>query len=439
MDDVRNMVGHEVRGWHIFQYLDQGADGIVYLGRKNETVAAIKLFFPESIEDNGIDGHTERLELQLSLIGEKHHQNLVEIFEGDFIQELNTIYIAMEYIPGKSLDKVLKDIPRELIPSLAGQLASAARFLDERGLAHRDIKPANIVVSDDFCNLTLLDLGIVYNVSNSNDEQRKSGDEFVASLRYSPPEFVWRDEAWTDSDAWKAITFYQIGATIHDMIMQRPLFSGMDTPRAKLYDAVKLVSPEIESPDCPTWLLQAIKACLVKNWQERIKLLSWDSFYPPTQTNSNQQIQAIRLKQIRKDELEIYNSEKETHKPKHQSNTELWNLQSKLFLMTRNFLISASIFPKFSGTHGTTSENAYEITFIFEKDSSFMFEQPLKVSITIKPTKDLELTTDITIIGIFESSEVFKASWSEMLTPESAESLCQNALLEIADRVTSGI
>ncbi|MBD8192463.1 protein kinase [Pseudomonas fluorescens] len=431
------MLQKEVKGWRLIQILGQGIDGIVYLAKQSEKIAAVKLFFPESIQKNGLDGELERLELQLTLVGKKQHPHLVEIFEGGQEEHLKTLYLIMEYIPGNSLDKVITKIPRELIPLLSEQLASAAKFLEDNGLVHRDIKPANIVVSDDYSKLTLLDLGIVFSMVNIDDDQRNSGDEFVASLRYSPPEFVWRNEVGTDIEAWKAITYYQIGATIHDMVMQKPLFSGNDTPRAKLYDAVKLISPVVESTDCPNWLIQTIKACLVKNWQERIKLLTWESFTPPSTANAALHIQAIRLKQIRKDELDIYQSEQRNQVPKLQASTELWNLQSKLFLMTRNFLISADIFPNFSGTHGTISDKEYEIIFVFEKNLARLFNDIVTIRIKLNASADSELSTDIAIVSTLGTLEIFKASWSEMFSPESADTICQNALLQIADSVIS--
>jgi eukaryotic-like serine/threonine-protein kinase len=84
---------------------------------------------------------------------------LVQIFEGGKAAELDNIpFLVMEFIPGKSLDKAIKSVPRSAIPSLLKQPADAARYLESVGLVHRDIKPANIVISDDFSQLTLLDL-----------------------------------------------------------------------------------------------------------------------------------------------------------------------------------------------------------------------------------------------------------------------------------------
>ena len=112
----------------------------------------------------------------------------------------------MELVPGTSLNKLVGHVPPAIIVPLARQLASAAQYLDEvLNLAHRDIKPANIVISDDLQKLTLLDLGIVHQLPVDDAQGRLSGEEFVASVRYSPPEFVWRTEEEDADGAWRAV------------------------------------------------------------------------------------------------------------------------------------------------------------------------------------------------------------------------------------------
>jgi len=114
---VEDLVGKEVQGWHLTGCIGSGADGIVYAGRKEGTEAAVKIFFPESLAKNGLASARERLELQLALIGKKHHPNLVEVFEGGEFQALGTLYLAMELVPGTSLDKLIvgRSLPRRLV------------------------------------------------------------------------------------------------------------------------------------------------------------------------------------------------------------------------------------------------------------------------------------------------------------------------------------
>jgi serine/threonine protein kinase len=67
----------------------------------------------------------------------------------------------MERIPYGNLHEKLAEIPLISVPKIISQIASAARFLENRGLAHRDIKPENIALSDDFTRAILLDPGVL--------------------------------------------------------------------------------------------------------------------------------------------------------------------------------------------------------------------------------------------------------------------------------------
>jgi serine/threonine protein kinase len=172
--NVEHLVGAEVQGWQLTRIIGRGADGIVYAGQKEDIEAAVKLFYPESLATNGLAGARERLELQLALIGKKHHPSLVEVYAGGEDTTLGTLFLVMELVPGTSLDKIIGHIPPAAIVPLVVQLASAARYLETIELVHRDIKPANIVISDDFKKLTLLDLGIVSQLLPDDDQGRLS-------------------------------------------------------------------------------------------------------------------------------------------------------------------------------------------------------------------------------------------------------------------------
>ncbi len=439
MIDVRHLGGTVVQGWHLtYDILGGGADGIVYVGNRDGREAAIKIFFPDALAKNGPNEALQRLDLQLSLKGKKYHPNVVEIIDGGKADELDgTLYLVMERVPGKSLDKILNDVPREAIHSLVKQLADAAQFLESRGLVHRDIKPANVVVSDDFSQLTLLDLGIVLTTYLENDE-RPSGEEFVATLRYSPPEFVWRKEESSSEDAWRAITFYQIGATFHDVIMRKLLFDGFDKPRARLYDAVRLQPPEIAAADCAEWLIQLVKCCLVKSWRERLQLVSWESFsgLPENGADLIHQGKMIKLRQIRNDEFRRAKEFDKETAPKSRRISELWDLQNKVFMETRQFLMGSQIFPKFSGTHSRIDDTHYKLLFEFETDLLLMFDTPIAVSIVLSIDTQYEMATELKVLAARDNGEIaFDGKWTEMLTVESASAIVQQSLMQVADKV----
>jgi hypothetical protein len=78
------------------------------------------------------------------------HPNVVSIIDAGFVDE--GAYIALEHIPGSSLESLLRTLGKLDLPTLAPIIHDAARglaFLHARGIVHRDIKPGNILVQLD--------------------------------------------------------------------------------------------------------------------------------------------------------------------------------------------------------------------------------------------------------------------------------------------------
>lgn len=437
MVDVRALTGTCFLGWNLVEELGRGADGVVYLVTDGSSNRALKIFFPESLHNNGLEEQLERLELQLMLAGKKQHPNLVEVFDGGFCEEYKTIYLFMEYVEGLTLDKLIGKLPASSIAPLITQLADAASFLEEKSLVHRDIKPANIIVNNDFTILSLLDLGIVHEaVEGGQCDERLSGEEFVASLRYSPPEFVWRQELGADNDAWRAITFYQIGATLYDMIEGRCIFDGHDKPRACLYDSVRWRTPLYNNNEVDAWLIQLAQSCLVKAWRERISLIDWASFKGPSATADFSQIRrSIRLRQIHADEYKVFEKEVRPVEPDFSFKKALWELQGRVFMEIRQFLISEAIFPRFSGTHKEISESNYSLQFLFEQDESLKFNESLDFKVDLRLLDENQLRLEISVLGSSGNNEIFKGLWVEAFSVEKVVETCMLALYKVADKV----
>lgn len=438
MADIENLVGTKLQGWSLTREVGRGADGIVYVGHKSGIETAVKIFFPDSFGRSGLEEARMRLEPQLSLIGRKHHPNIVEVYEGGELSELGTLYLVMELVPGASLDKLVGKIPPEAIANLAGQLASAAEYLETMDLVHRDIKPANIVISDDFRTLTLLDLSIVYQLPAEEDQCRLSGMEFVATLRYSPPEFVWRTEEGDASDAWRAVSFYQIGATLHDMIMGMPLFSGYDQPRARLYDCVRDRTPKVESKDVEGWLVQTVQACLLKDWRQRLHFVNWNSFRPPIGApDVQQQERKIRLLQVRNEEIRQVKAKEAATVPGPNREQQIWNLNNSLFLEIRTYLFDSSVFPKFRANEIIVSQREYVTELHFDADVARGFGAGVKFTITLGVDSMLEDATKLSFRAEMEGKEITTSTWTEMFTVTAAFSLCRQSFLDAIETILS--
>lgn len=276
---TKELLGSTVGTWTPLRFVDAGKSAMVFEASNGSILGALKIFDPELVERFGTDVQTARIERELALIG-KEHPHLVRILDGGFCPKTRLFFVVMELVVGKPLARVLGAVPRERIWPLISQIASAARFLEQLNLVHRDIKPDNVVVTEDFQCGRLLDLGVIRPIGEPGvtDGDQK---QFLGTLQYSSPEFLFRTEDDTP-EGWRALTFYQLGALLHDLIMRQRIFADHFSPYAALVEAVKSLIPIVEAPDVPPDLILLAKSCLCKDPELRLRLVRWEHFDPPS-------------------------------------------------------------------------------------------------------------------------------------------------------------
>ena len=205
--------------WSVVRRVGSGNSATVFELRSHEGAAALKIYDPKFFEGANAAVEERRILDQMSL---RHHGHPSLIDFIDAGQVADTYYLLMEYYPWSSLDQCLDIIRISHIPNILSQVASAAQFLEERNFVHRDIKPANILISDDCQLVKLLDLGVMRPLATGQDHDNTDQGyslPFVATAQYSSPAYLIRDGDPTES-MWRALTFYQLGGVLHDMLMK---------------------------------------------------------------------------------------------------------------------------------------------------------------------------------------------------------------------------
>lgn len=267
--------GEQIGGWTIDNYKGHGSSAVVLSASRNNDSCALKVYDSDLVERFGRDQQLGRIQRQLELAGH-NHPNLVKILAGGECPATGFLYLVMQNVESPALSELLADIPRTDIRRIVSQIASAAQYLEGLGIAHRDIKPDNVSYDVSAHHAVLLDLGVIrpHGISDLTGEDEKV---FLGTLRYSSPEYLFRTEEDT-LEGWRALTFYQIGAVLHDLIMRVRLFSDRDQPYARLVDAVKYGVPQITADHTDPNLILLAKNTLVKDPGRRLRFVSWDDF-----------------------------------------------------------------------------------------------------------------------------------------------------------------
>ena len=131
--------------------IGEGAMGVVYKAFDPviQRPVAIKTIRKHLVgEDLSGSSTAERFRNEAQAVGRMSHPNIVPIYE--YGEDDDTAFIAMEYVEGRTLSKILAATPRlpEVdILKLMDQLLDALDCAHRHGVWHRDIKPANLMVT----------------------------------------------------------------------------------------------------------------------------------------------------------------------------------------------------------------------------------------------------------------------------------------------------
>ena len=204
------------------------------LGRK----VALKLLHRRFSEDPDF---VERFRREAQAAAGLQHPNVVSVYDRGAYD--GTYYIAMEYLPGRSLKQLIRDEapldPQRAI-EIAIQILKAARFAHRHGVIHRDLKPHNVIV-DDAGHAKVTDFGI----ARAGASDMTETGSIMGTAQYLSPEQAQGHAVSASSD------LYSVGVVLYEMLTGHVPFDA----EAAVTIALKHVS---ETPTAPTRLTPGI-------------------------------------------------------------------------------------------------------------------------------------------------------------------------------------
>lgn len=229
------LIGRTIAGkYTIESRVGGGGMGSVYRARQAglDKIVAVKVLHRELLAEATFATRFKREATSASRID---HPSSLRVL--DFGEEPDgTLYIAMEYLEGRTLFKILREeaplAPRRIV-DLSRQILAALAAAHELGIVHRDLKPENVIVlrskddeGDAAEHVKVCDFGIAkLQARGEADEKLTVEGSIVGTPEYLSPEQARGGELDARSD------LYSMGVIVFEMLTGQPPFRG-DSPLA---------------------------------------------------------------------------------------------------------------------------------------------------------------------------------------------------------------
>ncbi|MBF0380643.1 MAG: serine/threonine protein kinase [Magnetococcales bacterium] len=404
----------------ILEVLGIGAFGITYLAydKPLDRKVAIKEFFPRDFaqrdENNNVvakkdsdpelfNWGLERFFLEGRTLAKFKHVSIVGVVR--IFRDMGTAYLIMDYEPGISLGKHIKqrkkslfqsrnDYSKEELFKIIRYLSGGLKAIHETGIIHRDIKPENIIIRDNGVPV-LLDFGAARQAMLEKNPKLT----VMATPAYAPPEqFLQEGQQgpWTD--------IFAMGAVLYQMISgEKPIDAGarlLATSAGKPDPFVP--TKEVGRGKYPEEFLQAVDQALLIDQSKRPRSIeAWLKMMrekPKNVVNHDAETVLIQNNSTDKfsasDDTTVFNSVKDNYGCK-----KCVLITAALFLLLQPFIIMAynhfqpAVTANFSSENieakkvaPGSSNNLIEKTKQFASEVIHKFDNVVRFKLTVKTT-----------------------------------------------------
>ncbi len=246
--------------YRIERKLGAGGIGAVFLARDeslDETVALKVLKPMADVSDDVVGRFKQEIKITRRIV----HPNVVRTY--DFGEFASLPYVAMEYVGGRDLKRMLREVGRFTVPegvrivrAVCGALAAAHRL----DVVHRDIKPQNILI-DASGEVKLIDFGI----AKIKDAVTATLTEmFIGTPEYISPEMALGNPVDRRTDV------YSVGVVMYEMFCgTTPFRGGTLVSLLQRHVSEPPKPPREHVPELPAALEASILRALAKDPADR--------------------------------------------------------------------------------------------------------------------------------------------------------------------------
>jgi hypothetical protein len=279
--------------YEITRQLGAGAMGCVYLAEdpRIKRKLAIKVVKLDAIRnDSDRKEFLARFQREAEVSGVLNDPGIVTIYDvGD--SDLGP-FLAMEYVPGKPLDSIIKSGELPTMPlraklQIACGVAAALDHAHAHNIVHRDVKPGNVIITEEG-RPKLMDFGI----AKREDASLTQTGTFLGTPSYASPEQIKEGQATLLSDVFSfGVMIFELlsgtlpfpGASINTILYKivnepplevKPPVTGL-LPEAwqRVFNKVLAKSPADRYTSCTSFVRDLLEAATELDPRSRTELL----------------------------------------------------------------------------------------------------------------------------------------------------------------------
>jgi|GEM_PF-589202 len=250
-------IGH----YTIVSELGRGGMGVVYKAHEESLNRHVALkVLGEHLADD--ESYVQRFLREAQSAAKLNHPNIVQVYATGRDGERH--FIALEYISGTSLQKLLRDhgkMDSRKAARIILQTAAGLEAAHEAGIVHRDIKPANILLTDRGL-VKIADFGLALLAGGAS--RLTATGMFMGTPGYLSP------EQCLDRDVDHRTDIYSLGVTFFEMLTGGIPFKA-DSPLALLRQIIEVEPPDVRdlNPEVDEATRSILKRMMVKDKNQR--------------------------------------------------------------------------------------------------------------------------------------------------------------------------
>jgi serine/threonine protein kinase len=250
---MMQLVGQKLSHYTIGTVIARGNSSVIFKATDDDNknqVVALKVLSP-SFTSN--DEERQRFVRAMKTMLPIKHPNIVTVYAAG--RQADNCWMAMEFVEGESLNKVIERIgvanmlDWRYALAVGIQIARALEHAHKQNIIHRNITPTNILMRKADKVAKLSDLMLAKALEGTNALQVTTPGELVGELPFMSPERTQGAGAVVDGRS----DLYGLGATMYALVTGRPPAEGtslIDTvQKIRNVDPVKPKKYQLSIPD----------------------------------------------------------------------------------------------------------------------------------------------------------------------------------------------